>query len=309
MIQSMPGFSAVITTMHAFVCKSVPNFLRRVVRKISNYIDSHSFRYFAGFFMVLVALFALTLPSAYVVESPGPTQDVLGKISGSPVIRISGEGVKEHRDTGKLLMLTVSTVGVPGYDVSTLYALTSWMNPHRELIPREAVVPVGQTADAYEKESTHEMDDSQNVAQRVALRYAAEHLGIRNTKVKVRLRIEDIGGPSAGMMYTLGILDKLTPANETGGKTIAGTGTIEKSQKVGAIGGIRLKMIAARRDGATWFLAPQDNCDEVVGHVPAGLRVVRVNTIDEAYKALKTIGSGHNVAALPNCNVKRNMHK
>lgn len=272
-----------------------------LLRKVATHTSLHSLRYFAGYFTVFVALVALLSPSAYVVEQPGPTQDVLTSVSKIPVIDMSGSRVKEHRDTGKLLMLTVSTSGVPGYEIPTFYALLSWFNPQREVLPREAVVPVGQTADDYEQASVHEMDDSQNVAQRVALQYAAKKLGIHTDGVKVHLHIEDIGGPSAGMMYALGILDKLTPENETGGKVVAGTGTIEKSQKIGAIGGIRLKMIAAQRDGATWFLAPQDNCDEVVGHVPQGLRVVRVSTLDEAYTALKTIGSGHNVRSLSTC--------
>ena len=89
------------------------------------------------------------------------------------------------------------------------------------------------------------------------------------------------------------IIDKLTEADETGGKTIAGTGTIDAKGKVGAIGGIRLKMLGALRDGATWFLAPESNCNEVVGHVPQGLRVVKVSTLDEAYQALVAIGQGH----------------
>lgn len=274
-------------------------------KQFISYIDSHSLRYFAGFFAVVVALIALMLPSAYVVEEPGPTQDVLG-VSGDsklPVIQILSKHAK-HKDSGKLLMLTVNTSGVPGYEVSTFYALISWLDPQKEIIPREAIVPVGQNADDYDKESEHEMDNSQDVAQNVALQYASKHLGINTKGVKLRLHIEDVGGPSAGMMYTLGILDKLTPESETGGKTIAGTGTIEKSKKIGAIGGIRLKMIAAKRDGATWFLAPKDNCDEVVGHVPQGLRVVRVSTIDEAYKALKSIGSGRGADKLPSCSAK-----
>ena len=100
------------------------------------------------------------------------------------------------------------------------------------------------------------------------------------------MHVDSIGGPSAGMMYTLGLIDKLTPANESGGKTIAGTGTIDKDGKVGRIGGIELKMLGAKRDGATWFLAPASNCSDVAGRVPDGLRDVKVATLDEAYQAL-----------------------
>lgn len=73
-----------------------------------------------------------------------------------------------------------------------------------------------------------------------------------------------------------------------------------KDGKVGAIGGIRMKMLGAKRDGATWFLAPESNCDEVVGHVPEGLRDVKVSTLDEAYQALVAIGEGKG-DALPQC--------
>jgi Lon-like protease len=89
---------------------------------------------------------------------------------------------------------------------------------------------------------------------------------------QVRIQLNDIGGPSAGMMFALGIVDLLTPGDLTGGRQIAGTGTMDDaSGKVGAIGGIRQKLVGARRAGAEWFLAPADNCNEVVGHVPAGL--------------------------------------
>ena len=104
------------------------------------------------------------------------------------------------------------------------------------------------------------------------------------------------------MMYALGLIDKLTPQDETGGKVIAGTGTIDAKGKVGEIGGICLKMLGAKRDGATWFLAPKGNCDDVAGHVPEGLRDVAVSTLDEAYDALVAIGEGKG-ASLPHCTV------
>jgi len=114
------------------------------------------------------------------------------------------------------------------------------------------------------------------------------------------MHVDSIGGPSAGMMYTLGLIDKLTPANESGGKTIAGTGTIDKDGKVGRIGGIELKMLGSKRDGATWFLAPASNCSDVAGRVPDGLRDVKVATLDEAYQALVAIGKGQ-ADDLPHC--------
>jgi PDZ domain-containing protein len=117
----------------------------------------------------------------------------------------------------------------------------------------------------------------------------------------VKIQINDIGGPSAGMMFALGIVDKLTPGDLTGGRAIAGTGEISPDGTVSPIGGIIEKMIGARRAGATWFLAPADNCDEVVGHVPAGLRVVKVTTLHGARLAVEAIAGGGSAAALPSC--------
>ena len=118
--------------------------------------------------------------------------------------------------------------------------------------------------------------------------------------VDVTISIDDIGGPSAGTMFALGIIDKLTPEDEANGQDIAGTGTIDVTGEVGPIGGIRQKLAGAARDGATWFLAPEANCDEVVGHVPDGLRVVAVETLHEAREAVTAIGAG-TADDLPTC--------
>ncbi|HEX7806458.1 MAG TPA: S16 family serine protease [Cellulomonas sp.] len=118
--------------------------------------------------------------------------------------------------------------------------------------------------------------------------------------IDVKIKIDDIGGSSAGTMFALGIIDKLTPEDEVNGQVIAGTGTMDISGDVGPIGGIRQKLVGARRDGATWFLAPVDDCTEVVGHVPAGLRVVRIATLHEAREAMIAIGAG-TADSLPTC--------
>ena len=114
----------------------------------------------------------------------------------------------------------------------------------------------------------------------------------------VRISVGDIGGPSAGMMFALGIIDKLTPKNLTGGKFIAGTGEITASGQVQPIGGIQQKMVGARDAGATVFLAPAANCADTAGAVPAGLRVVKVATLSQAVSDLEAIKAGKSV---PSC--------
>ena len=101
------------------------------------------------------------------------------------------------------------------------------------------------------------MEESQDAATRPRSGY----LGKPAQGLKVTLSLADVGGPSAGLLFSLGIVDKLdgdgAGGDLTGGRTIAGTGTITADGKVGAVGGVALKTQAAHRDGATVFLVPQ----------------------------------------------------
>jgi PDZ domain-containing protein len=117
----------------------------------------------------------------------------------------------------------------------------------------------------------------------------------------VKISLDKVGGPSAGMMFALGIVDTVTPGDLTGGKHIAGTGTISPDGAVGPIGGIAVKMHGARADGATMFLAPAANCDEVAGHIPEGLQVVKVENLDEARRAVDLAATGSDTSGLPAC--------
>ncbi|WP_226345143.1 YlbL family protein [Agilicoccus flavus] len=109
---------------------------------------------------------------------------------------------------------------------------------------------------------------------------------------RVTIDAGEVGGPSAGTMFALAVYDKLTPGALTGGAKIAGTGTMGLDDRVGPIGGIRHKLVGAVDGGAAWFLAPAENCPEVVGHVPDGLRVVKVSTFAQAREAVTAIGAG-----------------
>jgi PDZ domain-containing protein len=114
----------------------------------------------------------------------------------------------------------------------------------------------------------------------------------------VRIRVGDIGGPSAGLMFALGIVDKLTPGNLTSGRFVAGTGEISADGSVGAIGGIQQKMAGARQAGATLFLTPAANCPDTAGAVPAGMRLVKVRNLAGAVSALHALAVGRSV---PSC--------
>ena len=124
-----------------------------------------------------------------------------------------------------------------------------------------------------------------------------------DSPVEATFGLSDVGGPSAGMMFALGVVDEITPGSLTGGKDISGTGTIDMTGQVGPIGGIQQKMAGARESGSTFFLAPASNCNEVKGHEPKGMQVFAVNTLHEAVAATEAIASG-NTSGLATCSAQ-----
>ena len=118
---------------------------------------------------------------------------------------------------------------------------------------------------------------------------------------EVSIELENVGGASAGTMFALGIIDKLTPGELTNGRHFAGTGTIDASGNVGPIGGIAQKMVGAKDSGAEFFLAPEANCGEVAGHIPEDLVVVSVATLDDALTAVEVLAAGGSAEGLGSC--------
>jgi len=149
--------------------------------------------------------------------------------------------------------------------------------------------------------------DGQDRQVQVGTRQSGGHpvMGVQITEqyrfpFRVKISVGDIGGPSAGMMFSLGIIDKLTKLDLTAGRFIAGTGEITARGQVQPIGGIQQKMVGARNAGATIFLTPAANCADTKGAVPAGLRLVKVSTLDQAVTYLEALKSGH-PTSVPSC--------
>ncbi len=110
----------------------------------------------------------------------------------------------------------------------------------------------------------------------------------------------DIGGPSAGMIFSLAIYDTLTRGSLTGGGAVAGTGTIDLEGNVGPIGGIQQKIAGAERDGTELFLVPAANCADALGVDDGDPRLVRVETFDDALESVQAWGEDRD-ADLPSC--------
>ena len=120
--------------------------------------------------------------------------------------------------------------------------------------------------------------------------------------VRIDLQLGDVGGPSGGLMFTLGIIDALEPGSLAGANHVSGTGTISANGEVGPIGGIGLKMIAAKNSGADLFLVPQGNCEEAIGQIPDELAVAIVRDLQEAINVVQSLESG---AVLPKVSCER----
>lgn len=110
--------------------------------------------------------------------------------------------------------------------------------------------------------------------------------------VEADIQLEDVGGPSAGLMFSLGLIDTMTEESMTGGQDWAGTGTVDPDGTVGPIGGAPLKLVGAQGQGAEHFLAPRDNCDELEGRLPEGLDVYGVDNVDEAVAVVEAVRDG-----------------
>lgn len=122
---------------------------------------------------------------------------------------------------------------------------------------------------------------------------------------EVTYNVKDIGGPSAGMIFALTIIDELTPGNLTGGTPVAGTGAIDPAGTVSPIGGARQKVSAASAAGAEYFLSPAKNCPEVVDAAAStDLNVVRIDTLSDAHAAVEDIAAG-NTDSLPQCDAQQ----
>ncbi|TLS42891.1 hypothetical protein FE633_28240 [Streptomyces montanus] len=246
----------------------------------------------------VVALLATAVfaPLPFSVAQPGMTANVLGENKGDPIITISGAATRET--TGQLRMTTIEATG-PDADVRLSDVIDGWFDTDRAVMPRDSVYPTGDNVKEIEEHNAEEMRKSQNTATEAALDY----LGKDSGDIKVTLKLADVGGPSAGLLFSLGIVDKLngdgSGGDLTGGRAIAGTGTIDADGTVGPVGGVALKTQAAKRDGATVFLVPKAECSDAKSELPKGLRLIPVTTLKGTVDSLRALEKG--TGSVPSC--------
>jgi PDZ domain-containing protein len=211
-----------------------------------------------------------------------------GRLHAGDVIKaVDGAAVKAPDDVAKLV-----TKHKPGQDV-----VFTIIPAKEQAAAEKAQKTATQTQDV--TITTMQSHDSGQPRAIVGISAGTDH----TFPFTIDIKLADVGGPSAGLMFALGIYDKLTPGSLTGGKFVAGTGTIDDNGQVGPIGGVEMKTVGARSNGAQYFLTPKDNCAAAAKDTPAGLTLVKVNTIGDALNALKDIRTGK-TADLPKCTAK-----
>jgi PDZ domain-containing protein len=229
----------------------------------------------------------IKVPSWVVVSTVVKGSPAEGRLHAGDVVKeVDGTAVKQPADVAKLV-----TRHTPGQKV--VFTVV----PAKEQAAAEKQHRTAKTEKV--TITTAQSDDDGRKRAIVGISAGTGH----SFPFPIDIKLADVGGPSAGLMFALGIYDKLTPGSLTGGRFVAGTGTIDDSGKVGPIGGVEMKTVGARDKGARYFLTPADNCAAAAKDTPAGLTLVKVGTMADALDALKDIRRGR-TADLPKCTAK-----
>ena len=177
-------------------------------------------------------------------------------------------------------------VAVDGTPVSSGNDLRAAVSKHKPAEPVTLTIRSGGTESTVTLQTAPAPDDRNRAIIGVTVGEDPQY------PFSVTIRLKDVGGPSAGLMFALGVVDRLTPENITGGQHIAGTGTIDDNGVVGPIGGVKQKIIGAHDQGATVFLTPAGDCADARDRVPAGIRLVKVESLSGALTALEQVRTG-----------------
>ena len=238
---------------------------------------------------ILISLFLiapLVLPVNFVLINPGEGNPLFPKM-------LKVNSVKTYPVDGQMFLLSIWVTN-PQTLVLGFQVLHCWIKPTCVVTPRSVIYPKATDDKAELAEGAKEMKQSQNSAivatkKLFAKKYPELSLaGLTDASLKVSLK--NTGGPSGGLIFSLGLVELLAPENLLQGRKIAATGTISKSGAVGAIGGVQEKIVAARAAGVELLFISRQNCDEISGEVD-GLKVIAVSTLEEAYLALKDGGN------------------
>jgi len=238
----------------------------------------------ALYFLILVFLFSLVVPMPFAIISPGPVTDLLDK-----GIKIS-EGVNSDQVSdpkGKLFSLSVY-VSNPDTRPPGIMVLEAWLNGDSVVLPSEVVYKEGETTKSAKAQGAKEMLKSEAAAAIAAanfLKNAQPDKPLNWKASDIKFVMKRVGGPSAGLAFSLALISKLSNPELIAGRKSAVTGTINENGRVGSVGGMDQKLHAALDAGATIAVVPKANCRDIT-FAESGLQVMAVNNLSEAFHGL-----------------------
>lgn len=235
-------------------------------------------------FFALLFLVPLITPVNFVIIQPGEGTPLFPK-----VLKVKSADAKSYTPHGQIYLLSI-WVSTPDAKILGAEALGCWVRAECVLFPRSVIYKRNTSAVKEEKKALAEMKVSQSDAMTATKKYLAKNYPAVDTSQlsdsSLKVSLPNVGGPSGGLIFTIGLIDLLTPEDILQGRKVAGTGTISADGKVGPIGGISEKIIAAKKAGATILFASRDNCEEIAKDV-SGISVVAISTLDEALDYLQ----------------------
>jgi len=232
--------------------------------------------------LTLFSALALIAPLPYVIILPGQAQNIFDKI-------ITIKDQKSYPATGRIDLMSIRVTNPNSWLIGP-EIIYSWLKADEAVYPRAAIYPPGTTQKSEDRKAKADMVNSQDNAKTAALSFLRLHpeYGVPANDLHIKniaFDVKKTGGPSGGMIFAIGVIELLTEKDLLHGRHIAGTGTITTDGKVGPIGGINEKILAAHKAGATLFLAPAGNSGDIA-NIPTGIKVVIVATLAEAIAAL-----------------------
>ncbi len=232
--------------------------------------------------LTLFASLALIAPLPYAIVLPGQAQNIFNKL-------ITIKNQKSYPANGRIDLMSIRVTNPDSWIIGP-EIIYSWIKADEAVYPRSAIYPPGTTQKSEDKKAKADMVNSQDNAKTAALSFLRLHpeygVTVDDLHIKnISFDVKKTGGPSGGLIFAIGVIELLTQKDLLQGRHIAGTGTITTDGKVGPIGGINQKILAARKAGATLFLAPAGNSRDIA-NIPPGIKVVTVATLAEAIAAL-----------------------
>ena len=232
----------------------------------------------------LVFIVPIFTPMNFVVLQPGNGTALFPK-----VLTVKSADAVTYPAKGQMYLLAI-WVSTPDAKVLGAEVLGCWARADCVVFPRSVIYKKNTDSKTEEKQAKKEMKVSQSDALTAAKNVLAKRFPSvdtsRLTDASIKVTLPDTGGPSGGLIFSLGLVELLTPDDLLHGRKIAGSGTIAANGDVGAIGGIAEKIIAAKKTGATVLFASKENCDEIPKKV-SGLTVIAINNLNEAITYLQ----------------------